>query len=293
MIELVPLQREQIAELAAFIASQQASPASYVGFAGSQPAEIAHELSEFPDVAAEETFVLARQEGAIVGAIGFDVDVEKHYVYLWGPLIAAENWDALSEDLWQAVAPRLPAEIRRFDIFCHKQNERVQAWARRREIPFHSEHFIMSFERAQLDQLPAVQLGRLAPELHEQFIALHQASFPNTYFSGPDIIGKISDHQQVFVVAEGGALLGYAYVEAKPEFGEGHLEFIAVSEAARGRGVGQSLLTGLLRWLFEFPSINSIELVVSGDNPAAQSLYRRVGFRELYHMVSFRRQQID
>ena len=233
--------------------------------------------------------MLARQDGAIGGGLGFGADLEKQYIYVWGPLIAAENWDALSEDLWRAVAPKLPAENRRFDIFCHKQNRRVQAWAERREIPPNSDQFIMAFERGQLSQLPPAEPVRLTPELHEQFIALHEASFPNTYYSGAEIISRINDHQQVFVVTAGDTLLGYTYVEAKPEFGEGHIEFIAVSESARGRGVGQQLLTGLLHWLFSFPEINTIELVVSGENPAALSLYRRVGFQELYHMVSFRR----
>jgi ribosomal protein S18 acetylase RimI-like enzyme len=290
MIELVPLQREQIAELAAFIASQQASPASYVGFAGSQAAEIAHELSEFPGLLAEDTFMLARQDGAIVGALGFDADLEKQHIYIWGPLIAAEPWDALSDDLWRAVATRLPAENQRFDIFCHQQNQRVQDWARRRQIPFHSDQFIMVFERTQLGQLPPARLSELAPEQHERFIELHETSFPKTYYSGSEIIGRLNAEQRVFVVAEGGDVLGYTYVEARPEFGEGHIEFIAVSESARGRGVGLALLTGALHWLFSFAGIATIELVVSGANPAALSLYRRAGFQERYHMVNFRRQ---
>ena len=55
MLEFIALQRAEIPALAHFIASQQAQPSSYVGFCGSQPNEIAHELSEFPDLPDQDT----------------------------------------------------------------------------------------------------------------------------------------------------------------------------------------------------------------------------------------------
>jgi len=42
VIECISLRREKIPELAAFIANQQAEPATMIGFAECQPAEIAH-----------------------------------------------------------------------------------------------------------------------------------------------------------------------------------------------------------------------------------------------------------
>jgi GNAT superfamily N-acetyltransferase len=288
MLEFVSLQPDDIPELARFIASQQAQPSSYVGFCGSQPDEIAHELSEFPDLPAEQAFVLARENGQIVGALGFDADLEKQRAYVWGPVVTAAAWDEVAEQLWRQVAAKLPASNQRLDVFCHTQNGRVQAWAGRREIPFHSQQFIMAFDRAQLAQLPPAATTDLVPGLHQQFIDLHELSFPKTYYSGPEIIGRLNAEQRVLVVAEGAKLLGYTYIEAKPEFGEGHIEFIAVDQGARGKGVGLTLLAGALRWLFGFESVSSIELVVDGANPAARSLYRRAGFTTRYEMVNFR-----
>ncbi len=288
MLEFVALQRADIPALADFIASQQAQPSSYVGFCGSQPNEIAHELSEFPDLPAEQAFVLAREDGAIVGALGFDADMEKQRAYVWGPLVAAASWDAVADQLWGLVAAKLPAANQRLDVFCHAQNERVRAWAARRQIPFHSEQFIMVFERTQLAQLPPAATTDLVPALHQQFIDLHELSFPKTYYSGPEIIARLNAEQRVLVVAEGEKLLGYTYIEAKPEFGEGHIEFIAVDQEARGKGVGLTLLTSALSWLFSFESVSAIELVVDGANPTARSLYQRAGFTTRYEMVNFR-----
>jgi ribosomal protein S18 acetylase RimI-like enzyme len=270
------------------MASQQAQPSSYVGFCGSQPNEIAHELSEFPDIPAEDAFVLARQNGQIVGALGFDADLEKQRVYVWGPLVAAAGWDEVAEQLWRTLAARLPATNQRFDVFCHTQNVRVQAWAERRQFPFHSQQFIMAFDRSQLAQLPPAATAELVPALHQQFIDLHELSFPKTYYSGPEIIARLNAEQRVLVAADGEKLLGYTYIEAKPEFAEGHIEFIAVDQAARGQGVGLALLSSALRWLLSFDPISAIELVVDGANPAARSLYQRAGFTTLYEMVNFR-----
>lgn len=289
MIEFVALRRQDIDELAAFIASQQAAPTTAVGFAGSQPAEIAHELSEFADRPAEESFVLARDNGELVGALGFEVDLAKHHTSIWGPLISAANWDAVADHMWLIGAELLPADTERLDVFCHMRNERVKGWAERHALPLHSEQFIMAFDRAMLDQLPFAHADELTPRFHAQFVRLHETSFPNTYYSGPEILTRINDQQRVLVVTEGESVLGYTYLEANPEFGEGHIEFIAVAETARGRGVGLQLLTSAVHWLFSFAPVANIELVVSGANPAALSLYRRAGFKELAHMIVYRK----
>ena len=52
----------------------------------------------------------------------------------------------------------------------------------------------------------------------------------------------------VLVAEEGSRLLGYAAGRVQPD-GEGYLDYIAVPDAARGRGTGRDLMVAIGRYL--------------------------------------------
>jgi ribosomal protein S18 acetylase RimI-like enzyme len=55
---------------------------------------------------------------------------------------------------------------------------------------------------------------------------------------------------------------------------------IAVHEGHQGQGVGRALMTELLRWARQSPSIDKVELQVRSTNERAIALYRSLGFIE-------------
>ncbi|WP_203706924.1 GNAT family N-acetyltransferase [Asanoa iriomotensis] len=61
--------------------------------------------------------------------------------------------------------------------------------------------------------------------------------------------------------------------------GDGAVEVISVwvSPAGRGRGVGDALLDGIVRWAAE-SGASAVRLSVKADNAAATKLYERAGF---------------
>lgn len=82
--------------------------------------------------------------------------------------------------------------------------------------------------------------------------------------------------------------------ENETEAGELYLDTLAVAPTAQGKGIGSSLL----KHIIEYGKNNSFErigLLVDFENPNAQKLYERVGFKaketltfvggEYYHMV--------
>lgn len=116
---------------------------------------------------------------------------------------------------------------------------------------------------------------------------LHDKTFPNTYYDGEEIISRLNNHRKVFVCKEAKELTGYIYVEAEPEFDEGSIEFFAVNESQRGKGIGCYLLTMALRWLFSFNSIDSVSLCVNSKNEKAINLYKMAGFKEKHQLSYF------
>ena len=82
----------------------------------------------------------------------------------------------------------------------------------------------------------------------------------------------------VRVAAEGGAVVGYAVAVVRD--GEAEIANLAVSEARRGRGAGESLLVHVLEVLRERGPL-LVCLAVRESNTRAADLYRRVGFRNI------------
>lgn len=85
----------------------------------------------------------------------------------------------------------------------------------------------------------------------------------------------------VLVVAErAGEPLGFYVTHPDPQDGSSWwLGYLAVSSRAQGAGIGRAMLATVLRKLSCVPGCRRVLLLVDRDNPAAQHLYRRMGFR--------------
>ncbi len=76
---------------------------------------------------------------------------------------------------------------------------------------------------------------------------LHDREFPASYATAEHLVPETPDGKfQVVVAADGPQLLGYAAGRVQPD-GEGYLDFIAVADVARGRGVGRDLMAAVCR----------------------------------------------
>lgn len=109
---------------------------------------------------------------------------------------------------------------------------------------------------------------------------LHAESFAQPW-SAEEIESLIADPSTVGAAAldPANALLrGFAIARLAAD--EAEILSIAVSGAVRGRGVGRALLDTTLRCAAN-GGAKAIFLEVAEDNPAALSLYRRLGFAEV------------
>ena len=82
---------------------------------------------------------------------------------------------------------------------------------------------------------------------------------------------------EVLVAESDGAAAGYITVSLQPD-GSGTIGLLGVGPAARGRGVGQGLVQGGMRWCLE-RGADQIAVVTQARNLAAQRLYQNCGFR--------------
>lgn len=93
-----------------------------------------------------------------------------------------------------------------------------------------------------------------------------------------------SEHAYYLVAVDGtrddDPLLGYAGLLAPLGSGQGDIQTIAVTQAARGRGIGRALVQALIGEARR-RTVRELFLEVRADNPVAQSLYASLGFEQI------------
>jgi ribosomal protein S18 acetylase RimI-like enzyme len=279
------MEQEDIVEVAKFIARMNQTKESHIGYCGTNGEEIAHSLKEdVSDIPYWESFILAHENQQLIGVLGFDADLEANCVEVWGPFIDENKW-AVASAMWQEMMKYLPEDIERVNLFPNKKNDHYVKFAQELGFPVHSEQTILTFYKDNCKSLEDIPIVELTVDFHSEFEKLHDHTFPETYYSGKQIVEQIGEHNKVFMTIEDGQLSGYIYVEAEPEFGEASIEFFAVNEKYRGRGIGGELLTIALQWLFSFEQIDSITLCVDSKNDKAIGLYQKIGFERIYDLL--------
>jgi ribosomal protein S18 acetylase RimI-like enzyme len=249
--------------------------AHHIGYFGLDRVDIRHTLEQLnPPLA--YGFMLAFDQGQLVGLFGIEVDAEIDRAWLFGPLIDhPDDWHPLADRLYDAVRSLIPAGIGHQEIFCDALNENVCAFAGRHGLPLISDALIFTLTRG------AAAWGTAAdfrPEFLESLRALHERLFPNTYYTTEQMVDRQDSHTRLLIAEHGGQLQGYVFGKVDPEAAEGYIDFVGVDEAWRGKGIGRSLLGAVVGWMFSFPEVTTIALTVHADNKAAERLYRSSGF---------------
>jgi ribosomal protein S18 acetylase RimI-like enzyme len=275
--EIRQARHEELADIARLIAWQNQRPELQCIHSGEGYESILQTILKW-DKVSEICFVVAVQEGRLVGLHGAEFDEELARGWLWGPFVLTEDWTALAADLLVKLLDLLPPAIRRLDFFVHERNQRALDFYLGRG--FHSiqtSHVYVAHRPAE-PVAPPEPCQPLAEDQAGAFRTLHDNIFPKTYYTGQDILDQLDDDHQVFLCGTGEDLVGYIYAIVD-ESGEGYIDFVGVRTDGRGKGLGRRLLLTALDWLFAVKQVAQVGLTVSDDQVNARSLYEKVGFR--------------
>jgi ribosomal protein S18 acetylase RimI-like enzyme len=245
----------------------------------------------------ELLFIVALDQGRLAGCAGAEFELGLRRAWLRGPFVETQDeqaWAALAGRLVQALEEHLPAEITILDSFLDLANE----WGQRL-------YQAKGYQRVRLVhvyQAEANQARRDAPpecvEMRAEHAArvaeLHRQLFPNTYLTAETIVAAAGEsaedaRRKVYVYEEGGQALGYVY--GSENLGEGVVDFLGVDAGARRRGIGRSLLSAILKWIFVERGLEKASLTVHDELVNAQALYEQAGFSLLYTGVHYRKER--
>jgi ribosomal protein S18 acetylase RimI-like enzyme len=90
----------------------------------------------------------------------------------------------------------------------------------------------------------------------------------------------------VFVAEEGGEVLGYVTTRVDAEAGFGLIPNLAVSAAARNRGLGRQLIEYALSY-FRTLGLSHARIETLDQNPIGQHLYPTCGFTEVARQIHY------
>ncbi|TYS60816.1 GNAT family N-acetyltransferase [Sutcliffiella horikoshii] len=277
-------------EVASFIARLNGQSRSHIGYCGKKQQEISSYLqNELTDVPFEKAFVLAYKNETLIGVVGFDADFEQKSAEVWGPFVEANHQDQAIY-LFKEMLPLLPSEVERLSMFPNKVNETVVTTATNFNFSKQSEQAILIMRRNDYSASQVSKLPFLTEQRNGEMIRLHNLAFPDTYYTGEEIIKRINEHRKVFCYLREDKLAGYIYVEVEPEFSEASIEFFAVDESFRGQSIGKELLKGAVSWIFSFKEIEELQLCVNSTNNHAIRLYQKAGFKLSDELYFFQKQ---
>jgi ribosomal protein S18 acetylase RimI-like enzyme len=308
-------------DVVAFVAAQQARPDRQISYVGDEADGIAAELAGLSPPWATTARVV-REGGALAGVVVVEWDEDVGRSWIWGPWVAAEDetvWADTAATLVDAALAQVPAGVVRHEMSGEVAHRRLADLAAARGwAASEGSHLLVAdaavvacwpdadiavpaWSGAAIVAAPGLDEGsddrptiRLAREGDAPAIApLHDAEFPGTYASAAQVVAGALDGSGLVLVADGpgdgdpAGIAGYAAGHIH-EDGEGFVDFIAVDPAARGTGLGRTLVVALTRRLLARAPLDRVALTVHDHRAPARALYRTLGFRPVAVLVAYR-----
>jgi ribosomal-protein-alanine N-acetyltransferase len=128
------------------------------------------------------------------------------------------------------------------------------------------------------------QMRRARSSDLEAIMAIETATFTSDAWSSEAMASDLASEHTHYLVAfppdEPARIVGYAGLLAPRGGTDGDIQTIAVSESARGQGLGRALMITMIDECRR-RGVNELFLEVRADNPVARGLYDALGFAEI------------
>lgn len=282
-----PARPDEHAAVLDLITAEQADPARASCFVGTERDGIAAELDDL-DVDWRDTLLVAERDGELVGAVLADYDVALGRSWIHGPWVRGD-WSALARALVEAELALLPDEVTRHELGADAAHTQLADLATALGWTASEPNHVYVADAAvasgwgaddpRVREPRAEDLGVLQP--------LHDQEFPATYYPAERLLKGAAAGEFIVGVADDGEFLGYAAGRVQAD-GEGYLDFVAVTDAARGRGAGRGLVTTVGRRIIAASPQGTLNLTVQDHRLPAQRLYEALGFRREASIVAYR-----
>ncbi len=266
--------------MGALAAIHQADPARHCLYLSADADAIAAEVAELDEWAA--TTAVAEAGGEIVGWLFGEPDPDMGRVWWWGPFAPTDAWDAVADELYRVARALLGDAYHEEEAAADARSESIAGWADRHG--FTTDPGSVLLRRDPTAAVVDPRVRSMIESDHEAVGALHDLAFPGTHT--PPAMLVASEHPRQ-VIEDDGCVVGYVAYEMQPD-GSGYIDYLAVDERLRGRGLGRALVSTATADLVT-SGVDHVHLTVREANGAARALYASLGFEEERIAVPYRR----
>ncbi len=287
---------EDLEEVIALVAAQQTQPDRNIAYLGMDADGIRAELAELVPPW-DQTSRVARVGGAIIATAHAEWDIALGRAWIHGPWVAGDDdaWTAWADAVLDEVLDLVPPGVTDLEMCGDRANARLRALALGRGLLGGEPVHVLELPLP-LAERPPVRSGCVVRVAHARDLdavaRLHDAEFPATNASAQQLFEGADRGDRVLLVAEDDhAVVGYAAGRVLVD-GEGYVDFIAVDTPARGRRVGEALVSSLVDALAAQGARPRVCLVVDDRRVAARSLYKRLGFTEETVIAGYRGRRV-
>jgi ribosomal protein S18 acetylase RimI-like enzyme len=286
---------DELDEVVAFVAAQQARPERSITYVGTEAAGIRAELDGLAPPWATTARVV-RAAAGVTGAVAVEWDGELGRAWILGPWVAGDDdaWSAGAGPLLDAALAQPPPAVTRYELCGDVAHRGLAALAAGRGWSPTEVNHVLVVDAATAgtwapDDGGAGPLRPAGPDDTAGIAALHDVEFPDSYASARQLVDGQGDGSRTVLVADDGrgGVAGYAAGEVHDD-GEGYVDFVVVAPAARGTGLGRRLMVGLTRRLLDRAPLDRVALTVQDHRRPARALYERLGFRSDGSIVAYR-----
>jgi ribosomal protein S18 acetylase RimI-like enzyme len=288
---ITPVEPHEVEEALDLIAAEQAHPDRGTTMLGETRDGVAAELGDV-EPSWTASLRVARDEGRLVGAVVGDWDTELGRAWILGPWVVGgdDEWNRWARPLVESVLEQLPDNVGDWELAADVSHVRMaQLGAELGLTPSEISH-VYSVTAATVETWPP-PAGEVRPGTRADLEAirpLHDREFPASYATVEHLLPEPPDGKyDVMVATDGPTFLGYAAGRVQAD-GEGYLDFIAVSDAARGRGTGRDLMTAICRPVVAAATTGQLHLTVQDKRAPARRMYESLGFQRSLSIVGYR-----
>lgn len=236
-------------------------------------------------------FIAVLSNNEFCGLFGVELDKELGRSWLLGPFVDHEEWDVIADQLYDAIRESLPGEVASQELFFPEENIRVYEFALQQGFEFYSAVAVLTLDAGKKVDLPGDAGQDLDAKYSGQFIDLHEDVFPNTYYSGRQLLKLAEeDDKRLLIYQVDDRIAGYIFIQVKETAQEGYIDFIGVGENFRRQGIGRQLAASGIKWALQFPFVERINLTVKPDNIPAVRMYHNLGFKTDSVSQAYRKQ---
>jgi ribosomal protein S18 acetylase RimI-like enzyme len=281
MSRILKPEKNDLDRISTFISHLQHEKESVIGYFDQTPEEIKVYLKKLEPGWIDSTLMLVEKE-KIIGIIIAEFDIELHRAWIHGPMIDLTDqlqWESQANELYVNLLKFIPPEINDYELYGESLNVNLRKLAGKFGYKTTEPSCVLSFSRGKIANLPILSGKPIKEENFDQFKKYHSEIFPNTYYSGQQILNMVNETNQVLIESQNGDLIGFINGKLEKSTNQGYIEFVGVKKSSRRQGTGRKLVIAILHWLFDtFRQINEVKLTVSEKNTSAFNLYTSIGF---------------